>query len=474
MKKTAYNPYLPGNEYIPDAEPYVFGNRVYVFGSHDRSGGENYCAEDYVCWSAPLKDLADWRNEGVIYRRNQDPDNPGGIYPLFAPDVAQGPDGRYYLYYTVAFLKCGVAVCDTPAGRYEYCGSIRYADGRLISGAVTFDPAVLNDNGRVWLYYGFSPHFKPHLKEFPATEGGMCVELESDMLTFKSEPAVIVPDEARAAGTGYEGHGFFEAASIRKTGNSYYFVYSSRHMHELCYAISTQPDRGFVFGGTLVSNGDIGYCGRPEELARNAFANNHGGMLQIGGQWYIFYHRHTHGTQFSRQSCAEPITVLPDGSISQAEMTSCGLNGGSMPAKGEIPALYACNLYKRPGGKLIRYGPPNVEGPYVTESQGLCPPAEHLPIVANITDASLVGFRYLLFDGTETTLRVCICGKGKGRILAYADDENERLIATFAVDMDSDGWTVLSSGIPPTKGKRPLRFLYLGEGSLKLRSYMIC
>ena len=40
MKKQAFNPYLPSYEYVPDAEPYVFGNRLYVYGSHDAFGGE--------------------------------------------------------------------------------------------------------------------------------------------------------------------------------------------------------------------------------------------------------------------------------------------------------------------------------------------------------------------------------------------------------------------------------------------------
>ena len=35
------NPYLPLWEYIPDGEPRVFGNRVYVYGSHDRVGTTN-------------------------------------------------------------------------------------------------------------------------------------------------------------------------------------------------------------------------------------------------------------------------------------------------------------------------------------------------------------------------------------------------------------------------------------------------
>ena len=33
------NPYLPSWEYVPDGEPYVFGDRVYVYGSHDFFNG---------------------------------------------------------------------------------------------------------------------------------------------------------------------------------------------------------------------------------------------------------------------------------------------------------------------------------------------------------------------------------------------------------------------------------------------------
>ena len=33
MKAQVYNPYLPSWEYVPDGEPHVFGNRIYVYGS---------------------------------------------------------------------------------------------------------------------------------------------------------------------------------------------------------------------------------------------------------------------------------------------------------------------------------------------------------------------------------------------------------------------------------------------------------
>ena len=73
MKKQAYNPYLPSYEYVPDGEPYVFGDRLYVYGSHDKFNGDTFCVNDYVCWSASVDDLGDWRFEGIIFKSEQDP-----------------------------------------------------------------------------------------------------------------------------------------------------------------------------------------------------------------------------------------------------------------------------------------------------------------------------------------------------------------------------------------------------------------
>ena len=137
MKKQAYNPYLPSWEYIPDGEPYVFGDRVYVYGSHDRYNGHVFCLGDYVCWSAPIDDLGDWRYEGVIYPKTADPLNPEGKMCLYAPDLTVGPDGRYYLYYVLDKVGVmSVAVSDAPAGRYEFYGYVHYADGTRLRAPV--------------------------------------------------------------------------------------------------------------------------------------------------------------------------------------------------------------------------------------------------------------------------------------------------------------------------------------------------
>ena len=81
MKRQCYNPYLPSWEYIPDAEPRVFGQRLYIYGSHDLFGAKEYCEGDYVCWSTPVEDLSDWRYEGVIFKKQDTPWNKENLLP---------------------------------------------------------------------------------------------------------------------------------------------------------------------------------------------------------------------------------------------------------------------------------------------------------------------------------------------------------------------------------------------------------
>ncbi len=128
----------------------LFGDRVYVYGSHDFYNGYVFCMGDYVCWSAPVDDLGNWRYEGVIYPRNTDPLNKEGKMCLYAPDVTVGPDGRYYLYYVLDKVSVvSVAVCDSPAGKYEFYGYVHYEDGTRLGerpgDEPQFDPGVLTE-----------------------------------------------------------------------------------------------------------------------------------------------------------------------------------------------------------------------------------------------------------------------------------------------------------------------------------------
>ena len=458
-KKQVYNPYLPLNEYIPDGEPRNFEGRVYIYGSHDKENGERYCLLDYVCYSAPEEDLTDWRCEGVIYRRDQDPHHADDQY-LYAPDVVRGPDGRYYLYYVLSEeLEVAVAVSKGPAGPFEYYGRVHYPDGRILLENVPYDPGLLRDGDDTWLYFGFAPTFKMH-KQFPEDlPGASVVKLSRDMLTVTDGPKVIMPPKEKAAGTEYEGHAFFEACSARKIGDWYFLIYDSENIHELCYAYSDRPDGGFHYGGTVISNADIGYKGRQPCQANNNISNNHGGLAHDAhGNWYIFYHRHTHGHQFSRQGCAEPVKI--DGSsITQAEVTSCGLNGGPLEGKGTYPAAIACNLYGKPRGVGIPYMGRLKDQPYVTNEGSTY-------FVTNVNADAHLNFKY--FD-LEAPSRIQISLRGdRGVVLVR---ENDDLLA--AVDFKgSDEFVSVCAPVQKQVTENAcISLTYAGDGQVDIESF---
>ena len=478
MKKQVFNPYLPFWETVPDGEPHIFDGRVYVYGSHDRLNGTLFCEDDYVGWSAPVDDLTDWRYEGVIYKKSQDPIN-GAPYGrqmppwekgfavdqhcLYAPDVAQGPDGRYYLYYALDGVNViSVAVCDTPAGSYEFLDYVLYEDGRLPEAGRLFDPAILCEESGNYLYYGFCPdgHF-PGMGD-RNMDGAFMVRLADDMHTVISAPKLVANGIESAKGTSYEAHPFFEASSIRHFGDWYYFVYSSLQGNELCYGMAKGPEGPFDFKGVIISNGDMGYQGNT--LPVNYMGNNHGGLVSIKDQPYIFWHRQTHGNSYSRQGCADKVTILPDGTIPQTEITSCGLNDGPLTTKCRYEAYIACHLtgpdrsavgnvaMSFPGTPLPKL-PEDM--PYITEEA--CPDGEKglKPYIYNLCARAIAGFKYLDFDGSETAVDVEL--RGHGTMTVHLDSPEGTVIGRMACD--SGHWTMVSADIKKTSGTHAVYFI---------------
>lgn len=464
MKKQAVNPYLPSWEYIPDGEPYVFGDRVYIYGSHDYYNGYVFCMGDYVCYSASIDDLSDWRYEGVIYPKTSDPLNEDGSMCLYAPDITIGPDGRYYLYYVLDHAPVvSVAVCDTPAGKFEFLGYVHYQDGTRLGeregDEPQFDPGVLTEGNITYLYTGFCG-----MGDKSRTGSLVCV-LAEDMLTIVTEPKLVVPGCMYGEGTSFEGHEFFEASSIRKIEDTYYFIYSSRWMHELCYATSKSPVEGFVYGGVLVSNCDMHIdTYKPAEFPVSFGANNHGSMVKIKDDWYIFYHRHTNGTWYSRQGCAEKLLIEADGSIKQVEITSCGLNGGPLAGEGEYPAYIACNFFTRDLNRDVM----DRSGPYAMQDgkDG----DEEVGYVSNIRDGSVIGYKYFDCQGIKE-ISLWVRGYSYGHFDVRTEWDGEVLCTI--TPYNTNIWTKFSAPIEIPDGINALYISYHGGGEPSLKSFVL-
>lgn len=483
---STYNPYLPLTEYIPDAEPHVFGDRVYIYGSHDREQGERFCMEDYVVYSAPVNDLSKWTCHGVSYKKCQDPrsteEKPVDYY---APDCVRGNDGKYYLYYfaagpnTNAFGPMSVAVGERPWGPFSYLGDIQYSNGSPVLDFLTNDPAVINDDGRIWLYYGWglgrdfrnpimSPIYNSVLKKIgnrrsedikntkPSILSCAVVELEEDMITVKGKPKAVLDSKTTAPRDSMlYNHAFYEAASIRKIRDLYYLVYSSGENNELCYATSKYPDREFEYRGVIISGSDLGYKGNKKRKA--PAGTIHGGIECINGQYYVFYHRCTNDTDFSRQACAEPIEILKDGSIHQVGITTQGLNRAPLNAEGSYPAAICCYLYSD--------ATKNVQGLNAKTKQPVVTAIDGEMYVTEVTYQTKIGYRNFIGMG-EKKLKITIRGD-EGSILVYSE-ENGKVLGKTIFSSSKEWQTIeISHKLPMEEGMLLLE--YQGSGRIDLK-----
>ncbi|MBQ8171575.1 MAG: family 43 glycosylhydrolase [Oscillospiraceae bacterium] len=406
------NPYLPTWEYIPDGEPRVFGDRVYVYGSHDRVDSIDFCDYKLKVWSAPLSNLNEWTCHGDIFRTNDGEDAPSDVdwtqNLLFAPDVVER-EGKYYLYAYIVGAKGCVGVSDKPEGpfkllsKYVYNVENHYDDGTFI------DPGVLvDDDGRVYCYCGY--------------QGSYMCELKANMYEMVDgtyQPDIIPVEEP---------HRFFEACSPRKVGDTYYMIYSPQIGSRLDYATSKSPTGPFEYRGTIVDNG-VDYPG----------GNNHGSICNINGQWYIFYHRMTNGSIMSRRGCVERIEILPDGTIPQVEMTSLGFEEYLNPYKvtaGET----ACVLKN---------------GCFITELDVFD------RVVTNVTNGAVMGWKYFDFgeDYSSKTmqLRMKIRGFGsRGVVHVRLDSEDGEEIGAVPFG-EGDG--IIGGKVKAVTGRHALYFV---------------
>ncbi|MCI9150030.1 MAG: family 43 glycosylhydrolase [Lachnospiraceae bacterium] len=133
-----------------------------------------------------------------------------------------------------------------------------------------------------------------------------------------------------------EEHFFHEGSSMRKIGDTYYYVYADMERGKptaLGYATGKSPLGPFTYRGIIIDNHDCD----------PASWNNHGSIECFQGQWYVFYHRCCRGTKEYRRLCIEPIRIQEDGTIDEVKMTSQGAGAPFGPGE-RIMGYQACGL----------------------------------------------------------------------------------------------------------------------------------
>ena len=400
------NPILPLDVFTADVEAHPMPDgRLYLYGSWDKRNVEHpygYCSEMHHVFSTD--DMVNFVDHGVAYESKE---------ILFAPDAAY-KDGKYYMYICGPGGYEQTIVADTPYGPFSDPKPLNVADGDGI------DPSVMvDDDGQAYFFWG----------QFSLNGA----RLNPDMRSIDESSVVrnVLTEEE---------HGFHEGSSIRKINGTYYLVFCDITRGRatcLSYATSDKPLGPYTKRGVLIDNS---YCD-PKTW------NNHGSIQEYKGQLYLFYHRSGFNSDSPRRVCVEKLTMNPDGSINEVEMTSQGPEDAINAFKPLEAARYS----------RIRCGGYAWEDEVYPQRITGCVGSEYWP--------GCVEYKYLNFEGGAS--KVQIVAKGKGLIHVRQKDRS----VTVDVNVNSENEFALCEGTGEFKGGiQPVRLFIESETGLDIRS----
>lgn len=259
--------------YTADPTARVFGDKLYVYTSHDNAEANYFDMTDWHVFSTT--DMTRWTDHGAFFSLD---DISWANSMAWAPDCVER-DGRYYLYYPVERTKIGVAVSDDPVHGFKDSGQplIDNATDKELIGPEPIDPSVIVDNGQAYLYFGCRQLRMVKLsKDMVHTEGKI------------QKPVIIGNENDKSGMGGYYGEGPF----IFKRGNIFYLMYSNGWGKEstLVYAMAKKPEGPFTFVGPV--------------MPHQGCSTSHGSVVCYKGEWYLFYHdRSLSGLNYRRSIC---------------------------------------------------------------------------------------------------------------------------------------------------------------------------
>ncbi|MDD3077364.1 MAG: family 43 glycosylhydrolase [Proteiniphilum sp.] len=415
----AQNPICPPGLNIADPTTRVWKDgKLYLYGSRDES--LNYYGS-YDHWVLSTSDLLNWEFTPNAFASKGPFDQvPFNDDMLYAPDCMY-KNGMYYLYFCQPGGLEGVATSTSPTGPFTNPKELYLKKKNQI------DPAVfIDDDGQAYYTWGqFQAKIaklKPNMTEIDTTS------IVENVITEKE-------------------HFFHEGNYMVKRNGIYYMVYAdmSRKGMPTCigYATSKSPMGPYKYGGVIIDN---------DGCDPNNW-NNHGSIVEFKGQWYVFYHRTTHGVVNARKACIEPIYFNEDGSINEVEMTSQGA-GKPLDAFSTIEAERACLLH----------GQVRIESYIWDQTNPLNPDNNNQ--LGQIKNNDRAVYKYVDFGDGATSVQMRVApGSKPGKIIIRMDNSWEAPVGTLDVPGGGNGqtWELLTCRLKQVKGVHALHLSFVTE-----------
>lgn len=422
---------IPTQRYAADPDPMIFDGRLYVYSSNDQHNRGSYDIVSYNLVSTV--DMVNWLDHGVVFEVPRDASWAGRAY---APSAIER-GGKVYLYFPNGGTNIGVAVADRPEGPFVDPLGKPLIDRHIPNADVAwvFDPGVfVDDDGQAYLYFGGGANSR-----FGFGENLRVIKLNEDMISVEG-PAITI--EARNS---------FEAAFVHKRNGTYYFTYSTNFAEgpaRIDYLVSDNPMTGFTYKGVVLDNPTL------DGRNINANNNNHQGIIEYEGVWYIFYHdRRISGETYFRNIAVDLLVHNEDGSIRPVVVTSEG-----------VPQIRKLNPFDTVKAATINR----------QEGIGVEARSEGGTMVTSITDGNWIRLAGVDFGSGARTFQARVAsGSAGGRIEIRLGTQTGRLIGTATVPGTGgwEQWQTVETSVSPVDGVHDLYFVFRGEGQEPLFNF---
>ncbi|WP_281224908.1 family 43 glycosylhydrolase [Flavobacterium aquiphilum] len=297
----AKNPILPG--WFADPTIKKFGDIYYIYATTDN---EMLASGAPTVWYS--KDFKNWYN----YVMEIPSFSAKAITNFWAPDIIEGEDGKYYLYFGNCEIGCNIYgyVSDTPVGPWK---KLSENDTPVISngfpreGFPSLDAQFFKDtDGKIYGYWGTWVHYN----------GGYAVGELNKKTMGDMMHSVNIPLEQTPAP--------FEAAYMMKKGSKYILMYSGASCHDetynVRYSYSDSPYGPFTPGKNnpiLSTNED-----------KTVHGPGHHSVLRENDDYHIVYHKHDYPMTrggLARQVCIDKMIFENDSTIKKVVPSSKGI-----------------------------------------------------------------------------------------------------------------------------------------------------
>lgn len=405
-------------KYTADPAPYVHGDTVYLFTTHDEDGASGFMMKDWLLYTST--DMVNWQDHGAVASL-KDFKWYKGDNGAWAEQVIER-NGKWYMYCPIHGNGIGVLVADSPYGPYKdplgkpLVWQKEHWDD--------IDPTVwIDDDGQAYMYWGNPDVYY--------------VKLNEDMISYSGEINKLPKIKD------YQEGPWLWARKNANGVKKYYLAFASTCCPEgIGYAMSDSPEGLWEYKGHIMNH-------TPQTRG------NHPGICEYKGKSYCFglnydiYRFKTSEHAEQRSVSAAEMTYNADGTIQELPYFSeCQLN-----------QVGSFNPFRRVEAETMAWG-------YGLKTTRANPSGPWNPtlFVTDIDDGEYIMLRGVDFGkGASTFTASCSSQLFGGKIEVRLDALDGPLAGTVTVPYTGFKYKEFSTSLKNVKGKHDLYLVFRGD-----------